>query len=64
MVHHAIVRGHVFSVVGAEFPDPPFEFYEHVDDLLDLLKQAFLTFRFLLSALTRVAPTLFQFPLL
>ena len=64
MAYHAIVRGHVFSKEGAEFPDPPFEFYEHIDELLEFLKQAFLAFRFLLSALTRVAPTLFQFPLL
>ena len=64
MAYHAIVRGHVFSKEGAEFPDPPFEFYEHIDELLEFLKQAFLAFRFLLSARTRVAPTLFQFPLL
>ena len=70
MAYHAIVKGHVFSTEGEEFPDHPFEpdhpfdFYEHIDELLEFLKQAFLAFRFLLSALTRVAPTLLQFPLL
>ena len=64
MAYHAIVRGHVFSIRGADLPDPPFEFYTHVNELLEFLKQAFLTFCFLLSALTRVAPSLFLFHLL
>ena len=64
MSYHAIVTGRVFSERGAEFPDQPFEFYQHVDEFLAFLKQAFLTFCFLLSALARVAPTLFLFPLL
>ena len=63
MACHAIVKGHACSKDSAEF-DPPFEFYEHVDELLEFLKQAFLTFCFLLSALTRVAPSLFLFHLL
>ena len=58
MACHAIVMGHAFSKDSAEF-DPPHEFYEHVDALLDVLKQAFLAFRFLLSALTWVSPTIF-----
>lgn len=64
MAYHAIVRGYVFSKGGNEFPDPPFDVYTHVDELLEFLKQAFLTFCFLLSALTRVAPSLFLFHLL
>ena len=65
MAYHAIVRGHVFSIRGADLPDDEgFEFYTHVDELLEFLKQAFLTFCFLLSALTRVAPSLFLFHLL
>ncbi len=63
MAYHAIVTGHVING-GKDYPDPPFEFYQHVGELLEFLKRAFLTFCFLLSALTRVAPTLFLFPLL
>ncbi len=64
MAYHAIVTGHVFSHPMQDVPDDPFEFYQHVPELLEFLKQAFLTFCFLLSAFTRVAPRLFLFPLL
>ena len=65
MAWHAIVHGRqVLSTDGSYLPAQPFEFYQHVHDLLELLKQAFLAFCCLLSALTWVAPTLFLSPLL
>ena len=51
MAWDAITMGHNFRSNGA-LPDAPFEFYEHVGRLLELLTQALLTFLFLLSALT------------
>ena len=63
MAWDAITMGHNFRSNGA-LPDAPFEFYEHVGRLLELLKQALLTFRFLLSALTRLLLLFSSFPIL
>ena len=47
MAWDAIITGHTFSTNSSLPDDREFVFYEHVRRLLELVKQALLTFRFL-----------------